>query len=107
MTDIIIGEIIRRKLDESGISYTEFAKRIHCERQSLYYLFKCKSIDIERLMLISKALDYDFIKHIYLNSDSSNNLSNKNTLVINIDADKIISVDKIILNITRDEKSNK
>lgn len=102
MTETNIGEIIRRKLDESDISYTEFAKRIHCERQSLYYLFKCKSIDIDRLMLISKVLNYDFIRHIYLKDDSCNNTSHENTLIIDIDANKIESIDKIILNIKRE-----
>ncbi len=105
MTDIIIGEIIRRKLDESGISYTEFAKRIHCERQSLYYLFKCKSIDIERLMLISKALNYDFIKHIYLEENNREDQPGQNSLIINIDADNLESLDKIILNIKRNDAS--
>ena len=91
MTEISIGEIIRQKLDESGIPYAEFAKRIHCERQSLYYLFKCKSIDIDRLILISKALDYDFIKHIYLNKNTEENHTNENIFVIDIDAEKIKS----------------
>lgn len=107
MAEINIGEIIRRKLDESDISYTEFAKRIHCERQSLYYLFKCKSIDIDRLMLISKVLNYDFIRYIYLNENIDKKQSHNNTIVIDIDAENIESLDKIILNIKRTFSSEK
>lgn len=63
--DIHIGSIIRRRVDSCGMSYAEFARRINCERSSLYHLFKCKSIDIDRLILISKVLDYDFIRNVY------------------------------------------
>lgn len=63
--DIFIGEIIRRKVDEKGIPYAEFARRINCARTSLYHIFNSKSIDVERLLLIATVLEFDFIGEIY------------------------------------------
>lgn len=63
--DIFIGEVIRRKVDEKGIPYAEFARRINCARTSLYHIFNSKSIDVERLLLIATVLEYDFIGEIY------------------------------------------
>ncbi len=99
--DIHIGSLIRQKLDESHISYKEFARLINCERQSLYYLFNCKSIDIDRLILISKVLNFDFIRNIYANHDNQPNTS----LLINIPREQLSGINHIILNIT-DEHSN-
>ncbi len=64
--DIYIGRIIQQKVDERGMSYAEFARQIHCARTSLYTIFNSKSIDIERLLLISDVLQYDFISNVYL-----------------------------------------
>ncbi|MBP3669331.1 MAG: helix-turn-helix transcriptional regulator [Bacteroides sp.] len=64
--DIYIGKIIQQKVDERGLSYTEFARKINCARTSLYHIFNSKNIDIERLLLISEILQYDFIEEIYL-----------------------------------------
>ena len=61
-----IGAIIREKVDELGMSYAEFARRINCARTSLYNIFNSKSIDVERLIQISQVLEYDFIHEVYL-----------------------------------------
>lgn len=66
LKDIYIGRIIQAKVDEKGISYSEFARRINCARSSLYNIFNSKSIDVERLLLISEALNYNFIEEVYL-----------------------------------------
>lgn len=98
---IHIGNLIRRRLDESGMTYTEFARQINCERQSLYYLFGCQSIDINRLLLISKVLDYDFIKEVYL-ADSdvpTGDDAAQHRLSIDIDADELESIDEIVIHI--------
>lgn len=63
--DVYIGKIIRQKVDERGMSYAEFARQIHCARTSLYHIFDSKNIDIERLLLISEVLKFDFINEIY------------------------------------------
>ncbi len=70
-----IGAIIREKVDEQGMSYTEFARRINCARTSLYNIFNSKSIDIERLIQISLVLEYDFIHEVYLKNTFHDNIS--------------------------------
>lgn len=65
--DIYIGKLIQQKVDERRISYAEFARQIHCARTSLYHIFNSKNIDVERLLLISEVLQYDFIGEVYLN----------------------------------------
>jgi len=99
MTEPIhIGSIIRRVLDESGMSYTEFAHRISCERQSLYYLFGCQSIDINRLLLISKVLNYDFIRNVYLSGDGKADVA-LHRLPIDLTADELNDIDEIVIRI--------
>ena len=65
MKNIYIGPIIKQKVIESGMTITEFADRINCERSSVYYIFKQKSIDTERLLKISEVLNFDFLAEIY------------------------------------------
>lgn len=67
--DIYIGQLIQKKVDESQMSYTEFARQIHVARTSLYRIFESKSIDVERLLLISEVLDYDFIHKVYIGGE--------------------------------------
>lgn len=58
---IHIGEEIRKRLEVSGMSIKEFARRLCCERHSVYYIFKQGNIDINRLLKISAILDFDFL----------------------------------------------
>lgn len=62
LRDIHIGRLIRQRLDETGMSYSEFATSLCCQRHSLYYMFEQKSIDVEKLARISRILDYDFLR---------------------------------------------
>ncbi len=94
--NIHIGSLIRQKLDQSGMSYKDFARFINCERQSLYYLFSCRSIDIERLILIGNVLNYDFIRNVYLIPDTDDHIEQK-SITINIDKESIKNLDNIIL----------
>lgn len=64
--NIYIGKLIRMKVDERHISYAEFARMINRSRTSLYHIFESKTIDIDLLITISKVLDYDFIRNIYM-----------------------------------------
>lgn len=70
LKDIYIGALIRKKVDESGMAYAEFAHRINTSRTNIYRIFESKSIDIERLIRISAVLDYDFIHEVYFTSKS-------------------------------------
>ena len=61
-SDIYIGEHIKRKCQEKNISIAQFAKEIHCSRATVYNIFAAKSIDIDKLIQISDALDYLFLE---------------------------------------------
>lgn len=63
---IHIGEIIKQKVQEQNMSIADFASRICCDRTTVYDLFKRSSIDINRLLRISEALEYNFIEEVYL-----------------------------------------
>ena len=63
--NIHIGSIIKKKLIEKSMTIMEFAKKINRDRTTVYNIFGRKSIDVELLIKISKALDYDFIHEIY------------------------------------------
>ena len=63
--DIHIGRIIQGKLTEKAMSKTEFADKINKTRPDVNDIFSRKTISIELLIDISKALDYDFIRNVY------------------------------------------
>jgi len=88
MKDIYIGQIIKQKVLESSISIQEFADMINCDRTTVYDIFKRKSIDTERLIRISHALNFDFVNEIYF---KQNVLPPKpKTIFIAIEVDKEI-----------------
>ncbi len=66
MSPVFIGSIIEQKVKERKMSIAEFASRINRSRTTVYDIFSRKSIDIDLLLTISDALDYDFIAEIYL-----------------------------------------
>ena len=63
--DVHIGKEIRRVLQERGMTVTDFAKHICCHRKNVYDIFSRKSLDIDRIILISEILSYDFIHELY------------------------------------------
>jgi hypothetical protein len=65
---IHIGKIIEEKVKQSSLSITKFAKLINRSRSDIYYIYECESIDISLLLLISDALDFDFIEKYYCKS---------------------------------------
>ncbi|MBU0487184.1 MAG: hypothetical protein KKA07_00265 [Bacteroidetes bacterium] len=60
---IHIGELIRQRLEETGISKAEFARQLNCSPQNIYSVFARKSIDTQLLMQISLVLGEDFFVH--------------------------------------------
>ena len=79
-----IGHMVKSVFDKSGLSVAEFARRIHCERTNVYKIFNRQSIDVETLVKISEALEYNFMadvmKHYGLSAKYSTNLSFNITL---------------------------
>jgi predicted transcriptional regulator len=62
---IHIGKEIERVVHERNMPITEFASKIYCHRKNVYDIFTRQTIDIDKLILISTVLDYDFIHEVY------------------------------------------
>ena len=93
MKDIHIGPIIKQKVIESSMTIKEFADRIHCERTTVYHIFKQKSIDIERLLKISEVLDYDFISEVYKKQNKKISQPLQSFFIaVEIDADALLQI---------------
>ena len=65
MQDIHLGSLVKRKMKERNISISEFAQAIHCDRTNVYSIFKRKSMDVQLIVRISNALDYDFLQYYH------------------------------------------
>lgn len=59
-----IGKLIKAVFDDSGMSVTEFAKKLHCSRTNVYAIFERSDIGIEQLTAISIALNHNFLEDI-------------------------------------------
>ena len=57
-----IGKKIKEIFKNTGLTVTEFARRIDTSRENVYGVFRRKSVDTEMLIKISKVLDYDFFR---------------------------------------------
>lgn len=57
-----IGECIRKRLKEKGLSVTWFAEQICCTRSHVYKIFSKSSIDTDQLEHICRVLNHDFFK---------------------------------------------
>lgn len=57
-----IGQLIKARLTERGMTVSHLARLLSCERSNLYRLFEKDSIDTRLLFRISRALDYDFFQ---------------------------------------------
>lgn len=58
--EIHIGNLIKNKVKEIGLSDAEFGRRINTTRQNAQNIYERKSIDTLMLVDISNALSYDF-----------------------------------------------
>lgn len=67
--EIHIGSLIKEKMRERGLSVSDLAYALHYERTNIYKIFKRNSIDVDLLMRISKVLDYDFLRKVYVRDD--------------------------------------
>lgn len=60
---IHIGEKIKQRAKHLRIGPTELGKLINTSKQNVYGIYKRRSIDVEMLKKISKALDHDFFQY--------------------------------------------
>jgi plasmid maintenance system antidote protein VapI len=75
MKNIHIGSLIKEQFEkklkrDKHFNKTVFAKLIHVHRSTIYPIFEQKSIDIDLLIRISKALEYNFIEEVYLKKNN-------------------------------------
>lgn len=87
MINVFIGNIIRQKVKERKLTVSEFAKNINRSRTTVYDIFSRKSIDVDLLLTISEALDYDFLSEVYLRK--KDNSAKKCFLAIEIDPSEL------------------
>ncbi len=57
-----IGQLIEEELRRQERTPAWLARKIHCERTNIYYIFSLSSINTEVLRQISIALQRDFFK---------------------------------------------
>lgn len=65
------GETVKTYFEETGMTVSEFARRLNCHRQNIYDIFKRKTIDMTLLQRISKVLGHDFVSELYGTRQSS------------------------------------
>jgi transcriptional regulator with XRE-family HTH domain len=59
------GEKVKEYFEASGLSVSEFARRLNCHRQNVYDIFRRKTIDVTLLQRISRVLEHDFVTELY------------------------------------------
>lgn len=60
-----IGEIIRLKAENRGLTQKSFGKLINKHEKTVANIYKRVNIDVRLLCRISGALEYDFFQHYY------------------------------------------
>jgi len=69
MNKIHIGDEIKKVLNTSDLSVTEFAKKINKSRGNIYSIFSRNAIETDLLLTISEVLNFDFFQ-LYSNSSA-------------------------------------
>lgn len=70
--EVNIGLIIEQKLNELDMSKSEFGRKIGIPQQNVNRILDKASIDTERLVKISEALDYNFFQEYLGESETGN-----------------------------------
>lgn len=56
-----IGHLIKSVFDESGMTVSELARQLHCERTNVYTIFRRRTVDVELLAMLSEILNHNFL----------------------------------------------
>lgn len=59
--NIHIGQLVKAVFDVSGMSVSELARQLRCERTNVYTIFKRRTIDVELLAMLSIILNHNFL----------------------------------------------
>ena len=65
------GETVKTYFEETGMTVSEFARRLNCHRQNVYDIFKRQNIDLSLLQRISRVLEHDFVTELYGSPNST------------------------------------
>lgn len=65
-----IGMLIEQRMNELGLSKSEFARRCGVVSQHVNRILESQSINTDRLIVVSKALDYNFFECFRVVGDS-------------------------------------
>ena len=57
-----IGQLVKKVFDDNGMTVSELARRLHCERTNVYTIFRRRSMDVEQLAKLSKILNHNFLE---------------------------------------------
>ena len=85
LNKVHIGQMVKAVFDRSGMTVAEFARQINCERTNIYTIFRRRTIDVELLVLISDALNHNFLDDIMRLSGLAAKFSPTINLSISID----------------------
>lgn len=59
--NVHFGQLVKAVFEESGMTVSELARQLHCERTNVYAIFKRHTIDVELLANLSKILNHNFL----------------------------------------------
>ncbi|MBQ8959341.1 MAG: helix-turn-helix transcriptional regulator [Bacteroidales bacterium] len=59
--NVHIGHLIKSVFDESGMTVSELARKLHCERTNVYTISRRRTVDVELLAMLSEILNYNFL----------------------------------------------
>ena len=62
-TEIDIGILIQKKMDEDGRKFNWLAKKINCDKSNITRICQRKYIDTEQLVSICICLEVDFFAY--------------------------------------------
>lgn len=86
---INLGEIIRDKVENSGMSKKKFAEKVGIARQNIEKtVFQKRSLDTNLLCEISEVLNCNLFDYFKSNTDDDNRKELKATLTVEMGAEK-------------------
>ncbi len=87
---IHIGKEIKQIAENKGINATDLAKMINRNRTNVYDIFKRNAVDTQLLILISKALDFNFFE-LYITNEEIKKPNTRFSFEIEITPDELES----------------
>lgn len=61
----VIGEAIRKKIQEKGMTFVSFADRFGITDRNLQHFFKKSDISLQQITRASQILDHDFVTEYF------------------------------------------